>query len=110
MHACGSFGSDPAEPSDAGVEAIDVSDAHAPDDVADADAQDANEAEAEAPLIDAGPPYPCNGDAGCGRLVFVTSAVWQGNLGGVSGADAKCNEVAQASPLPMLRARKWVAW
>lgn len=42
------------------------------------------------------------GDAGAfvGKRVFVTSAVYTASLGGVAGADAKCNAVAGAVKLP----------
>jgi TolB-like protein len=34
------------------------------------------------------------------RIVFVTSARYTGNLGGVAGADSKCQQVAEAAGLP----------
>ena len=34
------------------------------------------------------------------KLVFVTSAAYDGNLGGLSGADAKCNAAAASAGLP----------
>jgi cysteine-rich repeat protein len=42
-------------------------------------------------------------DPSCKRLafmVFVTSMSWNGDLGGLSGADAKCNMLASAAKLP----------
>jgi hypothetical protein len=36
----------------------------------------------------------------CRRLVFVTSALYNGNLGGIAGADAKCMTRAAAAGLP----------
>jgi hypothetical protein len=50
---------------------------------------------------DAGPPRP-NG----GRFVFVTSTTSNGNLGGLAGADTRCNQLAQAAGL----GGTWVAW
>lgn len=45
------------------------------------------------------PPPPSCADGGrC--LVFITSTTYTGNLGGLSGADQKCNERAQAAGLP----------
>ncbi len=41
-----------------------------------------------------------------GKFVFVTSAKYKGNLGGLSGADAKCNQLAGAAGLP----GTYVAW
>lgn len=38
---------------------------------------------------------PCEGDPDCVRLVFVTSAVFSGNLGGISGANQKCTTAGQ---------------
>jgi hypothetical protein len=35
-----------------------------------------------------------------GKLVFLTSAMYDGNLGGLSGADAKCAALAAAAGLP----------
>jgi hypothetical protein len=39
-------------------------------------------------------------DAGSNKLVFVTSRVYSANLGGLSGADAKCQAHAEAAGLP----------
>jgi hypothetical protein len=43
-----------------------------------------------------------------GKIVFVTEGQWTGDLGGVAGADAKCNAAAQSAnpPLP----GTYVAW
>jgi hypothetical protein len=41
-------------------------------------------------------PEPTN----CRKLVFVTSQMYDGNLGGLAGADAKCQARAQAAGLP----------
>lgn len=37
----------------------------------------------------------CNGKVDCERLIFVTSAAFTGNLGGLAGADQKCSEAAK---------------
>jgi hypothetical protein len=55
-------------------------------------------------------PVGCNGVLACERRVFVTSSVFQGNLGGVSGADAKCQALADASGNPKVVGRKFLAW
>lgn len=47
----------------------------------------------------------CGGSGGNSKL-FVTSATFSGNLGGLSGADAKCNAAAQSAGL----AGTFVAW
>lgn len=44
--------------------------------------------------------------SGSGLRVFVTSAVYNGNLGGLSGADAKCRALAIAASL----GGTWKAW
>ena len=45
----------------------------------------------------AGPPGTCNCPSE--KIVFVSSAGYNGNLGGVAGADAKCQELATAAGL-----------
>lgn len=45
-----------------------------------------------------GPPQTCGNGGPC--LVFVTSAEFSGNLGGLTGADAVCQQLAQANALP----------
>ena len=57
----------------------------------------------------------CNGEVACDRLVFVTSESFAGGdaggfLGGLAGAEAKCNVAAAASSRLELRGRKFVAW
>lgn len=42
--------------------------------------------------------------------VFVTSQAYDGNRGGLAGADAICQSLADASPLVHLRGRAWMAW
>jgi hypothetical protein len=43
-------------------------------------------------------PRPCGKGGPC--RVFITSTTYSGNLGGVTGADDKCNERARAAKLP----------
>jgi hypothetical protein len=48
-------------------------------------------------------PEPACNAGSCGKapkLVFVTSTLYTGNLGGLSGADAKCQERASSAGLP----------
>jgi len=42
---------------------------------------------------------PCPTFCNCSRIVFLSSQTYDGNLGGVSGADAKCQALAQAAGL-----------
>lgn len=85
---------------------------------ADADAaadvkpgSDAGADDAAAPLdadadVDAG----CSG-AACERVVFATSGTFVGNnLGGLLGADAKCQAAADASTHPRVKGRRFQAW
>jgi hypothetical protein len=62
------------------------------------------------PGPDSGPPPAkgCNGDQNCPRIAFVTRAVFDGNLGGLSGADKKCNDAAKA--VPALAGLTFGAW
>lgn len=55
---------------------------------------------------------PCQGEAACPRVVFVTSALFAGEeIGGPSGADNRCTKLAQApGTAPGLAGRKWRAW
>ena len=48
-----------------------------------------------------------DGSCEAGTLVFVSSTTYNGNLGGVRGADAKCAEVAAAAGL---RSSTWLSW
>lgn len=60
---------------------------------------------------DAGPVFVgCLGDAGCERVMFVTKQTFQGNLGGVAGADAKCQAAADQSPLLRIKGHAFRAW
>jgi len=60
--------------------------------------------DSSSPLPDAG----CTGET-CERVVFVTSQSFQGNLGGLTGADALCKLAAEA-PGSIVRGRTFVAW
>jgi hypothetical protein len=66
---------------------------------------DAGDAETDAPA-----PLDCEGSPECERVVFVTSLTYTGNLGGLAGADAKCQALADASPLPRVKGRTFLAW
>ena len=47
-----------------------------------------------------------SGGGGSTKIIFVTSLIYSGNLGGLSGADAKCSLRAQAGGL----SGSWKAW
>ena len=63
-------------------------------------------------VVDALPdaPLSCNGVADCERVVFVTSTAFPGNLGGVAGADAKCQALADLSSNSRVKGRTFLAW
>ena len=67
------------------------------------DAADAGDAADAAPV-------GCQGAVDCTRVVFVTSATYTGNLGGIAGADAKCQALADASPNPRIKDHTFQAW
>ena len=52
----------------------------------------------------------CNAAADCERVVFVTSTLLNGNLGGVAGADAKCQALADASSNSRVKGHAFLAW
>lgn len=52
----------------------------------------------------------CQGAASCTRVVFVTSTTFLGNLGGVAGADAKCQALADLSPNARIKGHTFLAW
>ena len=79
----------------------------ASDSAADATEPDVGGGAADA--ADASPP-PCNGSASCTRIVFVTSATFDGNLTGPDGADAKCTTIAAGSKHAEVNQRKFRAW
>lgn len=64
----------------------------------------------DAPVPDAGASLGCQGAADCTRVVFVTSTTFAGNLGGVAGADAKCQALADLSPLARIKGHTFLAW
>ena len=53
---------------------------------------------------------PCNGALACERILFVTALRYPANLGGASGGDAKCTEVAHQSKFPRLQQATFNAW
>jgi hypothetical protein len=55
-------------------------------------------------------PNGCNGAVACERVIFVTSLAFIGAFGGVSGADTKCQVVADNATSPRVKGRKFVAW
>jgi hypothetical protein len=52
----------------------------------------------------------CQGAASCTRVVFVTATAFAGNLGGVAGADAKCQALADLSPNARIKGHTFLAW
>jgi hypothetical protein len=64
----------------------------------DAAPEEVPEAAAPAPAVDSGPET---------KFVFVSSAQYTANLGGISGADIKCKELADSAGL---RGAMWRAW
>jgi hypothetical protein len=59
---------------------------------------------------EAGVGIGCAGAAACERVVFVTSLAYTGDLGGIAGADAKCQSSADASTSSRIKGRTFVAW
>ena len=73
----------------------------------DADA----DADADAAIgADSGPLTGCLGAPACVRVMFATSAGFTGNLGGIAGADAKCQALANASTNNRIKGRAFLAW
>ncbi len=52
----------------------------------------------------------CQGAVDCTRVVFVTSMSYTGNLGGIAGADSKCQALADASPNARIKGHTFQAW
>jgi len=52
----------------------------------------------------------CQGAVACERVVFVTSLDYSGNLGGIAGADAKCQALADQSSIARIKGRTFLAW
>lgn len=59
---------------------------------------------------DTGAPLGCQGAADCVRVMFVTSVAFNGNLGGIPGADAKCQALADVSNNARIKGRTFLAW
>jgi len=59
---------------------------------------------------EAGGPIGCQGATACVRIMFATSVGYTGNLGGIAGADAKCQALADASILAQVKGRTFLAW
>jgi hypothetical protein len=57
-----------------------------------------------------GPLLGCQGQVDCQRVVFVSSTEVTGNLGGLAGADAKCQALADASKDARVKGRSFLAW
>jgi hypothetical protein len=55
-------------------------------------------------------PGGCNGAPDCERVVFITTEEFLGDLGGIEGADAKCDAAAAASTLDRVRGRHYRAF
>jgi len=111
--ACGNryFSSDAPDaalPDDGGADAS-GSDAAPPDDGGSGDAPPldaASDADADADRVFTG----CNGVLACTRTAFVTSMLFSGKLGGLEGADAKCQALADGSSLTAVRGKRFLAW
>lgn len=52
----------------------------------------------------------CRGAVDCTRVVFVSSQNFTGNLGGVAGADAKCQALADQSTIARIKGHTFQAW
>ena len=55
-------------------------------------------------------PIGCQGAVDCTRVVFVSSQSYTGNLGGIAGADAKCQALADVSPNARIKNHTFQAW
>lgn len=107
--ACGAFdsaGSSSGGSDDASATEASGGDAAAPG--ADAQADGGDDAQADGGKSDGGDAGGCDGGLACGRLVFVTSTQSNGALGGVNGADVRCQQAAAGNP--NLAGRTWRAW
>jgi len=56
------------------------------------------------------PAIGCQGAVACTRVVFVSSLDYTGNLGGVAGADAKCQALADQSTNARIKGHTFQAW
>ena len=68
-----------------------------------------NEAGDAADAADAAP-IGCRGAVDCTRVVFVSSQDYTGALGGIVGADAKCQTLADLSTNPRIKGHTFQAW
>ena len=69
------------------------------------------DADADAAIgADSGPLTGCLGAPACVRVMFATSAGFTGSLGGIAGADAKCQALANASTNNRIKGRAFLAW
>lgn len=59
---------------------------------------------------EAATPLGCQGTVACTRVVFVTSQDYNGALGGIAGADAKCQALADQSPVARIKGHTFQAW
>jgi hypothetical protein len=59
---------------------------------------------------EAAAPIGCQGAVDCTRVVFVTSGHYTGDLGGIAGADAKCQALADLSPVARIKGHTFQAW
>jgi hypothetical protein len=102
LAACGSFGeSDPSSTDGGFVDGGKASEGSS------VDGPPLREADTET----GGPPSGgCDGATDCERVVFATSSFYTANLGGLAGADAKCQTAADGSQLDRIRGRKFKAW
>lgn len=106
LAGCGAYSAaesvrDAGAPSDAAVDDAGASDASGADSGALADADASSDAS-----------VGCSGAADCERVVFLTSATFDGTqLGGAAGADAKCTSAAAAiAAHSRVKGRKFRAW
>lgn len=106
LGVCASCGDDAAIVTEASVDAL-----FAPPVDAATDANAPVDAAADA-VVDAPPGalVGCRGQIDCERTVFVSSTEVTGNLGGLAGADARCQALANASKEPRVKGRAFLAW
>jgi hypothetical protein len=103
VSACGAFSSASDGPPDGSVPPSPPEDAAVADGAGlDGVTPPVDGAVADAPSGD-GPRF---GD----RILFTTLALFNGKLGGIAGADAKCQAAAQASPKANVKVRSFGAW
>jgi hypothetical protein len=60
---------------------------------------------------DASPIIGCKGNPSCDRVVFLSSKAFDGNMGGLDGANELCNQLAlQGDAHERVKGRRFVAW